>query len=155
MTKPKEHPQRGGVPRNQRWRSKFLDALAATSNISAAAEAAGVPTATAYAAKKRDKAFHDRWLEALCEGYDHLEMTLLERMRHGTPASSDVKFDNAVALRLLGAHRDSALRQRAIRDNRNAAQVVGSINAKLEAMRQRAIAAGEDVWAEEGDDAEE
>ena len=54
------------------------------------------------------------------------------------------KFEYAVALRLLAAHRESAARERALRDNEDADQVLAEIDAKLDAMRDRARAALED-----------
>ena len=50
-------------------------------------------------------------------------------------------FDNATALRLLAAHRDSAARQRAISSNEDSEAIIQSINAKLEVIRQRRLAA--------------
>ena len=73
-------------------------------------------------------------------------MELLHRLRTGElkPASGAKRgvraFDNATALRLLAAHRESAARQRAIRSSEDAEAIVLSINAKLERMRQRMLA---------------
>ena len=70
-------------------------------------------------------------------------MELLRRLRDGEikPAAGAKKgtrtFDNATALRLLAAHRESAARQRAIRSNEDSEAIIQSINAKLETMRQR------------------
>lgn len=140
------------VPRSQ-WMRSFLAALAETSNVTAAAEKAGVTTAHAYKLRREDAEFARQWQGALCEGYDNLEFELLARIRGGVVGDSEGrKFDNAVALRLLTAHRESVSRERALRDNEDAAQIVASIDAKLDAMRQRALAAGEDVWAVPGDD---
>ena len=132
------------------WRRAFLGELAATSNVSAAARKAGVTTARAYQARRDDAEFHREWQEALCEGYDHLEMTLLQRLRDGEvkPAAGAKRgarvFDNATALRLLIAHRESAARQRAIHDNRNAGSILASIDAKIDRMRERAQKTGPD-----------
>lgn len=129
-----------------RWSKVFLSELAATSNVSAAARKAGVATTTAYDARRADAAFYRRWQEALCEGYDHLEMTLLQRLREGEikPAAGAKRgtrqFDNGTALRLLVAHRETVARQRAVRSNEDAATVVLTINAKLEKMRCRMLA---------------
>lgn len=140
------------VPRTQ-WKRSFLAALAETSNVTAAADKAGVTTAHVYRVKREEPEFARQWQGALCEGYDNLEFELLDRLRNGIVSDGEGrKFDNAVALRLLGAHRESVGRERALRDNEDAAQIVESLNAKLEAMRERAMAAGHDVWAEEGDD---
>ena len=126
-----------------RWSKDFLAELAATSNVSAAARRAGITTTLAYDQRRCDPEFNRAWQSALCEGYDHLEMELLRRLRDGEikPAAGAKKgtrtFDNATALRLLAAHRESAARQRAIRSNEDSEAIIQSINAKLETMRQR------------------
>ncbi len=133
--------KRAVTPRN--WRKRFLAELAATSNVTASAKAARVSTSTAYEARHDDPEFYRLWQEALCEGYDHLEMTLLQRLREGEikPASGTKRgtrvFDNATALRLLTAHRESAARQRAIVENRNSEAILDAIDAKIEKMRAR------------------
>jgi hypothetical protein len=140
------------------WSKVFLAELATTSNVTASAKKAGATTAQAYEARRIRRDFNRAWQQALCEGYDHLEMELLFRLRNGeikraAGAKIGVRtYENAVALRQLAAHKDSVARQKAIRDNQNAAEVVASINAKLDLMRKRALEAGEDVWAVEGDD---
>lgn len=141
-----------------KWSKVFLAELATTSNVTASAKKADVPVAKVYETRRLNPEFFRAWQQALCEGYDHLEMELLLRLRTGeikraAGAKVGVRtYENAVALRQLAAHKDSVARQRAIRDNETAAEVVESINAKLDLMRQRALAAGEDVWAVEGDD---
>lgn len=145
-------------PTFARWSKMFLAELATSSNVTASAKKAKIPVPTVYETRRRNPEFYRAWQQALCEGYDHLEMDLLLRLRTGeikraTGAKIGVRtYENAVALRQLAAHKDSVARQRAIRDNETAADVVASINAKLDQMRQRALAAGEDVWAVEGDD---
>ena len=134
-------------PSLPRWSKIFLDELAATSNVSAAARKANIATATAYEARRNYPEFNRQWQKSLCDGYDHLELELLHRLRVGEvkPASGAKRgvraFDNATAFRLLAAHRESASRQRAIRNNEDAEAIVLSINAKLETMRQRMLAA--------------
>jgi hypothetical protein len=131
------------------WAQAFLTELAASSNVSAAARKARVPTALVYATRRTNPEFNRKWQQALCEGYELLEMDLLLRMRSGElkPAPGARRaartFDNAIALRLLGAHKDSVSRQRAVRDYEDSEAILLSINAKLERTRQRAIAAGE------------
>ncbi|MCJ2184220.1 hypothetical protein MTR62_16190 [Novosphingobium sp. 1949] len=133
--------KRPTTPRN--WRQRFLAELAATSNVSASAKTAGVSSSTAYEARRADAEFYRQWQEALCEGYDHLEMTLLQRLREGEikPPSGAKRgtrvFDNATAFRLLTAHRESAARQRAVTENRNSDAILDAINAKIEKMRTR------------------
>ena len=77
--------KRSGPKRN--WQPAFLLALAETSNVSAAASAAGVQPSYPYKVKRDDNRFAQAWREALCEGYDNLELELLHRLpdaiRHG------------------------------------------------------------------------
>ena len=137
----------GEALRFKQWSKQFLAELAATSNVSAAARKAGIGTSSAYEARRNHPEFNRAWQRALCEGYDHLEMELLARLRDGevkppTGAKRGVRtYDNATAFRLLGAHRDSAARQRATRDNEDAESIILEINTKLEKMRQRQLAA--------------
>lgn len=138
-------------PPMPKWAKVFLSELAATSNVSAAARKAAVATSTVYDTRRAHAEFNRKWQEALCEGYDHLEMELLHRLRSGevkpaTGAKKGVRaFDNATAFRLLSIHREAVARQRAVQNNQNAAQIIVSINAKLEAMRQRRLAVSETV----------
>ena len=133
--------------RFKQWSKPFLAELAATSNVSAAARQAGIFTSTAYDTRRTNAEFNRAWQRALCEGYDHLEMDLLRRLRDGEvkPAAGAKRgvraYDNATALRLLSAHRDSAGRQRAIRTNEDAETIILQINAKLEKIRERQLAA--------------
>jgi hypothetical protein len=139
-TGPRAH---SGVPGFRQWSKIFLGELAATSNVSAAARKAGISTTTAYEARRGNAEFNRAWQRALCEGYDHLEMELLHRLRNGevkpaTGAKRGIRaFDNAIAFRLLLAHKESAARQRAIRDNEDSEAIIQSINAKLEKIRER------------------
>lgn len=131
-------------PKFADWSPVFLAELAATSNVRAAARKAGIHAATAYDARRADAEFNRKWQDALCEGYDHLEMELLHRLRSGEiKPAKDVKrgtrqFDNATAFRLLAAHRESAAQHRAILENEDADAVLASIDAKLDRMRERA-----------------
>ena len=133
-----------------RWRDVFLEQLAETSNVAAAARVAGVDTSTVYKARRTEGEFLRRWHDALAEGYDNLEMELVRRLRSGeldgggkgTGGTARRKFDNAVAIRLLTAHRESVSRQRGRRAFEDEDAIIASINARLEAMRQRLIAAG-------------
>ena len=134
-------PRRARFPE---WSPVFLSELAATSNVRAAARKAGIHTATAYEARRADAEFNHKWQDALCEGYDHLEMELLHRLRSGeVKPAKDVKrgtrqFDNPTAFRLLAAHRESAAQHRAVLENEDADAILASIDAKLDRMRERA-----------------
>lgn len=140
---------RSAAPRGpdfKTWSSKFLAALAETSNVSAAARKAGIYTAKAYEERRKRPEFNRQWQQALCEGYDHLEMELLHRLRTGeVKPARDAKrgvrhFENATALRLLAAHRENAARARAVRDNRDSEAIIASINVKLERIRESRLA---------------
>ena len=131
------------------WSAIFLAELAATSNVTAAAKKAGVSTRAVYDTRRQDAEFARAWRRALCEGYDALEMALLYRLRVGElkPAAGAKRatrsFDNATALRLLAAHRETVARERAIREEEDADAILASLNAKLEKMRERWLAAKE------------
>src|SRR3546814_11540216 len=58
-------------------RRTFLDALAATCNVTLAARAAGFPVRTCYRWRHQPAAFAEAWQEALAIGYDRLETALL------------------------------------------------------------------------------
>lgn len=131
----------------KRWRAVFLAHLAGTSNVAASARAAAVTATTAYDARRRDPAFYRAWQEALSEGYEHLEMALVQRLRAGEmkPASGAKRgnrvFDNATALRLLMAHRDSVVRQRALREAEDTGAILERINLRIDRMRAARLAA--------------
>ncbi len=135
-------------PTFSQWSKAFLSELAATSNVSASARRAGITTSAAYDARRNKPEFYRQWQDALCEGYDHLEMDLLHRLRTGEvkPAPGAKRgirsFDNATAFRLLIAHRESAAQGRAIRENEDAEAILASIDAKLDRMRERALKVG-------------
>ena len=139
------------------WSKAFLSELAATSNVSAAARKAKISTTTAYDTRRANPEFNRKWLAALCEGYDHLEMELLHRLRTGEvkPAAGAKKgsraFDNATAFRLLAAHRESAARQRAINHNQDSARILVSINTKLDKMRERKLLAASEMVIDAGE----
>lgn len=138
--------KRRTTPKRATWMRDFLAALAETSNVTAAAEKARITLGHVYKTRRTDQAFARKWMSALCEGYDNLELELLHRLRSGaTGPEKDRRFDNATAFRLLAAHRDSAARERAIQDNADSERIVRSINEKLELMRQRSIEIGEYV----------
>jgi hypothetical protein len=129
------------------WVKPFLAALADTSNVAAAARKADIDPSTAYHRRRTNPAFNREWQIALCEGYDNLEMELLHRLRTGElkPAAGGKRavrsFDNATAFRLLAVHRESAVRERAMRDSVSAADIRESIDRKVEELRLRVLAA--------------
>ena len=116
------------------WKKAFLEALAETSNVSASAARVNIPARTVYRLKREDPDFAARWLAALREGYDHLEMELLGYLRDPDP---NRKMDVAAALRLLGAHRETIERQRAIATPKDRQAVLDSIDRFIDGIRER------------------
>jgi len=131
--------RRFGAPKN--WREKFLACLAETSNVTASAECADISLSWVYKTKREDRGFAQAWLVALCEGYDHLEMELLFRLRTGESRNLPaIKYDNATALRLLLAHRDTRAAQMARQENVTAEEVRASLDRKLALLREKVLA---------------
>jgi len=110
--------------RMARWtrprRKMFLATLAETSNVTAAARAAGMNRAGAYDLKARDESFARQWKAALEQGYAELEMHLMRHTIEGTTRTEKVvdgetgqvkqvrvvhSFPLTMAARLLAAHR--------------------------------------------------
>ncbi len=120
----------------------FLTRLAETSNVSASANEADLATATVYARRRSDPAFAQRWFDALAEGYDRLEMDLLERLRSGRLEDVDAdgnrrKFDASAAFRCIAAHRETVAREKGRRKLSDEIVTMKAINAKIDAMRAR------------------
>lgn len=126
----------------KRWRAVFLGHLAETSNVSASACKAAILPSRAYEARRKDPRFYREWQEALCEGYEHLEMALLQRLREGEiKSAAGAKrgtrvFDNATALRLLVVHREAVSRQQALRQHRDSGAILERINQRIDRMRE-------------------
>ncbi len=124
-------------------RKKFLAHLAESSNVSKSAHKAGIDASKFYKLRREDPEFARDWLAALWEGYAHLEMEVLGRLRDSDRSSKNAdktpkeKFDFANALRLLVMHRDNAARAQAEQRNVSAAEVRASIDRKVEAIRQQ------------------
>lgn len=159
----KKKARRARLPSKAQWQADFLAALAHSSNVSAAAKAAGTTISTVYHARRAEPEFHRKWHEALAEGYDNLEMDLLHRLRIGQLEGGKVqarrKFDNAIAFRLLTAHRDAVGRQKALRSSEEEA-IIASITRKLERMKQRqdaaeAMAREDGIYSVGSDDGEQ
>jgi hypothetical protein len=135
-------------PRNAGWRKNFLEALAESSNVKAAAARANVPARTVYKLRREDADFAAKWLAALLEGYEHLEMEVLGYLRDPAPTR---KMDVASALRLLAAHRETVARERAFKEDEDEQAVLDSIDAFIEDMRQRRAANTAILLAPDGD----
>ncbi|MBD3729225.1 MAG: hypothetical protein IE933_05915 [Sphingomonadales bacterium] len=124
---------------NRHWRGLFLDCLAETSNVTEAAKRAGINPSRAYKIRREEEGFARQWHAALVEGYQHLEMELLARLRAGEDKDGP-KYDNGAALRLLALHRDTMAQDHAQRRNMDADRARQIIDAKLEELRQKVIA---------------
>ena len=122
------------------WRVVFLEKLAETSNVSEACRACDAEPSYAYKNRREDADFRRAWGAALLEGYEHLELETLARLRFGT-GPDDKKFDIPNAMRLLSAHRESAAREKARRGKRDQATVLARLNEKLDRIRERRDAA--------------
>ncbi len=121
---------------NRHWRRKFLDRLGETSNVSESASIANVSTSHAYKVRREEPEFARQWLTALWEGYVHLEMEVLRRLRDGElQTEGGDKYDFANAIRLLSAHRDNAAQAQSVQRNVSAAEVRASIDRKVDAIR--------------------
>ena len=121
---------------DRHWRGLFLDTLAETSNVSEASRKCGINPSRAYKVRRLEPDFRRQWHDALLEGYEHLEMEILHRLRAGQ-GKDDNKFDTANALRLLMLHRETVARERALRDSSGEGSVLERINAKIAMMRAR------------------
>ena len=99
----------------KRWsdaaESKFLDHLAATCNVTAAAEVCGFSGAALYARRRNDPGFARRWQAALETGYLHVETLLLQRAVEALegfepdPTVPVAQMTVSEARQLLGHHR--------------------------------------------------
>ena len=115
---------------------RFLEELAQTSNVSAAAAAAGIEVGRIYRLRRAEPEFAARWYAALAEGYDNLEMELLGRLRAGKKGKDkEDGFDTAAALRCLAAHRESVAREKGRRTLAEEVITIESINAKIDRLR--------------------
>lgn len=104
--------------RGKRWsdaaEATFLTTLAASANITAAAQAAGFSTTAIYRRRLRDAGFAVRWAEAIALGFTRLECLVLETATctlAGTPLAADhpmVPTTMADAINLLKLHRAQA-----------------------------------------------
>lgn len=116
----------------------FLCHLAESSNVTNSARLAGLTPGSVYQKRRQDPGFARKWLAALYEGYLHLEMEVLHRLREGEMQGNNAdKYDFANAIRLLSAHRENAARAQAQQRNVTAAEVRASIDRKVEAIKQQ------------------
>jgi len=119
------------------WKASFLEALAETSSLADSAKRAGVPVRKVYKLRRDDADFATRWLAALHEGYDNLEMELLGYLRDPQPRR---KMDVTAALRLLSSHRDTVERRRALIEEEDEQAILDSIDQFIDEMCERRAA---------------
>ena len=144
---PGEKQQR---PYDEAKLARFFTALAESSNVSAAAAAAGIAVSRIYALRREDPDFARRWYAALAEGYDNLEMELLGRLRTGddsAAASAGRKIDTATALRCLAAHRESVAREKGRRTLDREVATIATINARIDQLRLNGAASDKAIRA--------
>ena len=79
----------------------------------------------------RDAGFAAKWLAALREGYDNLEIELLGYLRDPAPGR---KMDVTAALRLLAAHRETVERQRALTEEDDEDGLLDSLDRFIDDM---------------------
>lgn len=95
-------------------RTKFLQSLAETANVTRSAKAAGMTPSAAYKERRRRPAFAQAWAEAMEQALDTLEAVMLERALHGVEKTvyyagkncgSVRQYSDALAMFLLRARR--------------------------------------------------
>lgn len=160
----------GGVPRVHKlrrggWNAAkteiFLETLAMTSNVRASARAAGITVMNCYRRRMRDSGFRIAWMQALAEGYDHLELEMLERARFGTKKivvqggrEIDTRvFSDSTGFHLLKAHRAMAQAWRvAEAEGRAPEELLAEVRLQIEAAE--AMKAGLMIEGPVSDDGE-
>ena len=125
----------------------FFDALAASANVSLAADEAGFSTPTVYRLKAKRPDFADKWRAALIHGFDRLETELLHS---AIDSVASVEFDCErpiprmtvdQAIGILNAHRKEVRGTGAngpgrLPPRRSLADVQDSILRKIEAIER-------------------
>lgn len=93
-------------------RGAFLDHIAATCNVTAAARLVGMGPSSAHKLRRVDPEFSDQWRVALDAGFDRLQAMLIERamgpltVQIGDMPMPDVStMDTELAMRLVEHHR--------------------------------------------------
>ena len=148
MAKPETPQSSGGSPVRvtkdqstpRHWRTRFIEQLAETSNVLKAADHAGIMPSQAYHARRNEPDFAKKWRAALAEGYIHLEMDIVRRLREGDfKAAEGERYDFSNAIRLLATYRDKTGNVRHSSRDVSAAEVRASIDRKIEEIRRRVV----------------
>lgn len=104
----------------RQWEKKFLDALADTCNVSAAAKAAGIRRSTAYEFRKNNPDFAAKWDEALEKATDELEAEARTRAlgfeepvfnSEGEEVGTVRRYSDTLMIFLLKAYRPKRFRE--------------------------------------------
>lgn len=143
------------APAAKVWKRIFLARLGETSNVSAAAEQANISPSHVYKTRREDPDFARQWYDALAEGYDNLEMELLQHLRSGGEEGAGAsrgttakrRFDTATAFRCLAAHRDSVAREKGRRTLADEVATIAAIDAKIDRLRLNGVAATKAIAA--------
>jgi len=102
-------------------REAVLAEIAVTLNISASCRKVGMSHQSLYKLKARDPEFRAGLAQAIAWAYDQMEMNYLKRGVHGTrrpvfqggrKVGHVVEYPDGVAMKLLSAHRETAMRVR-------------------------------------------
>lgn len=125
----------------------FLEHLALSSNVAASERVALVPAGAAYRHRIRSADFRRNWESALKEGYDRLELAMLERaingvtveVTQGGKTTKRIEYSEGMAMNLLKAHRTSVA---AITAAQNADALETDIFDVIEGMARRIDHAG-------------
>ncbi|WOK36295.1 hypothetical protein [Sphingomonas sp. C3-2] len=139
---------------------RFFEHLAMTSNVKAAAQAAGLTRSSAYRLRDRDADFARRWDAALAEGYAQLEMEMLHYARFGSERviiEVDGKgevlrkiisraINGGDGMRLLHHNKRNALAQERALE----AQLVGQQDMAVEEATRKGLAALRKLLSERG-----
>jgi hypothetical protein len=137
----------------------FLSILAGTCNVSLAARETKRSARLFYDLRRRDPGFRAAWAEALREGYELLELEMVERCRFG--ALKDVFFqgrktaetrifNDATALRLLHFHRKTVEQMRAADEERapDAKAIFDKLAARVAEIKAEAAAKATEAGGE-------
>ncbi|MET1113263.1 MAG: hypothetical protein ABWX67_17225 [Allosphingosinicella sp.] len=139
---------------------QFLLTLAGTCNVSLSARETRRSARVYYDLRRRDSGFRAAWGEALREGYELLELEMVERCRFGAPkdvfyqgckTATTRVFNDATALRLLAFHRKSVERMRAADAERepDAKAIFDELAARVAEIRAEAAAKAGEVRDED------
>lgn len=130
---------------SQRSRDAFILSLSETCNVSLSAERADVALSTVYKMRRRDAAFAAAWQRALDDGYQRLEMGLVQAALAAVegpradatgelPVIAPMTMDQA--LRLLGRH-EGSVRSGRFKANRPGKGRMPTSDETDEAIRKR------------------